>query len=1204
MPKTRAFPDGFSVIDDSRRGGSLEKPSTKDISQHQNMDQKSDEQVFINREVNSQEVTKKEVTNREAINQELDNQEIIDQEESTDQESVFLTSICEERRKELQKGPESFHQEILAYKKVANRIRPVATTLPEEFRIVRKIPSDPLANMPVLPTHPPEFTPGVRYTQERKDRMPVNKDNFLWPEEEKLVHHLIKVHEQGFAWSEEEKGKFSEEYFEPIVIPTIEHVPWVLKNIPIPRGSYDQVIKIIKDKTQAGVYEASNSSYRSRWFCVPKKDGKSLRLVHDLQPLNAVVIRDSALPPMVEQYAESFGGRACYGMFDLFVGFDQRALAPKSRDLTTFQTPLGTKRLTCIPMGYTNSVQIFHGDTTFILQDEIPTVTEPFIDDIPVKGPDSRYENEDGTYQTIPENPGIRRFVWEHLQNVNRVIQRIKHAGGTFSGLKSNICTASALVVGHRCTLEGRLPDETRVQKITDWPVCKNLTEVRGFLGTLGTIRIFIKDFAKHAKPLVQLTRKGVEFEFGEDQLLAMEILKELVRNCSAIKALDYSSDREVVLAVDSSWIAVGFILSQEGEDGKRYPSRFGSITWNETEQKYSQAKLELYGLFRALKAVKVYVVGVKNLVVEVDAKYIKGMINNPDIQPNAPINRWIAGILLFDFKLRHVSAKDHVAADGLSRRPRSPDDPEDEGDIEEWIDEAYAFSTECLNTYRKDITAKPSVDEKTGETFSIHMNNKKSHPRHDKTVLTSEILKIPRSPKAKEREEILSKIRSFLDNPVKIPGMTEPDFRKFVKKASEYFVLDKKLWKKDRLGRHKLIIDEEKRLGIIKQAHDDLGHKGVFTVRTRIGERFWWPSMDDDIKWYIKTCHECQMRLVKKISIPPTVANPHGLFRKVYIDTMLMPKAQGYRYIVHARCSLTSYPEWVMLRNENFKTIAKFIHDTLLCRWGAIEVIVTDNAPQYLQAADYLSDKHHIHHIKISPYNSKAQGPIERRHYDVREALIKAADGDESRWPEVAPSVFWAERITIQKSTGYSPFYMAHGVEPLLPFDLAEATYLAPSLDSLVSTEDLIATRAKMLQKRTQDLQRVREEVLKSRWESVRQLEKGKSKQPIDFNFKPGSLVIVRNSRFESTVSGKTKPRYFGPMIVIRRTKGGSYILGELDGTLSKLRFAAFRILPYYPRNLKAVPVTKFQDVSTEELEEKTHESGNRLDATDEEMN
>jgi hypothetical protein len=58
----------------------------------------------------------------------------------------------------------------------------------------------------------------------------------------------------------------------------------------------------------------------------------------------------------------------------------------------------------------------------------------------------------------------------------------------------------------------------------------------------------------------------------------------------------------------------------------------------------------------------------VKNLVVEVDAKYLKGMLNNPDIQPNTTINRWIAGILLFDFKLVHVPAIHHMAADGLSR--------------------------------------------------------------------------------------------------------------------------------------------------------------------------------------------------------------------------------------------------------------------------------------------------------------------------------------------------------------------------------------------------------------------------------------------------------------------------------------------------------------------------------------------------------
>jgi len=88
--------------------------------------------------------------------------------------------------------------------------------------------------------------------------------------------------------------------------------------------------------------------------------------VHDLQPLNSVVIKDVGLPPMVEQYTESFGGRGCYGVSDLMVGFDQRVLAPQSQDLTTFQSPLGTLQLTSIPMGYTNSIQIQHGDLTFL----------------------------------------------------------------------------------------------------------------------------------------------------------------------------------------------------------------------------------------------------------------------------------------------------------------------------------------------------------------------------------------------------------------------------------------------------------------------------------------------------------------------------------------------------------------------------------------------------------------------------------------------------------------------------------------------------------------------------------------------------------------------------------------------------------------------------------------------------------------------
>jgi hypothetical protein len=163
-----------------------------------------------------------------------------------------------------------------------------------------------------------------------------------------------------------------------------------------------------------------------------------------------------------------------------------------------------------LPMGWTNSVPIFHDDVTYILQEEIPEVMVPYIDDVPCRGPTTRYELPGGKYETIPENKGIRRFVMEHFENVNRVVHRMKYAGGTFSGHKSTICAAEITVVGHLCIYEGRKPETARVKVIDNWGPCKNLHDVRAFLGTIGVCRMFIENFAKKAEPINDLCKKGV----------------------------------------------------------------------------------------------------------------------------------------------------------------------------------------------------------------------------------------------------------------------------------------------------------------------------------------------------------------------------------------------------------------------------------------------------------------------------------------------------------------------------------------------------------------------------------------------------------------------------------------------------------------------------------------------------------------------
>ena len=119
---------------------------------------------------------------------------------------------------------------------------------------------------------------------------------------------------------------------------------------------------------------------------------------------------------------------------------------------------------------------------------------------------------------------------------------------------------------------------------------------------------------------------------------------------------------------MDTSYIAIGYVIAQDDPDKPkaRHPSHFGSMLLNPREAKYSQPELELYSLFQSLCTVRLWIIGISNLIIEVDAKYIKVMLNNPNIQPNVTINRWITGILLFDFMLKHIPGTSH-SPDGLS---------------------------------------------------------------------------------------------------------------------------------------------------------------------------------------------------------------------------------------------------------------------------------------------------------------------------------------------------------------------------------------------------------------------------------------------------------------------------------------------------------------------------------------------------------
>ena len=137
-----------------------------------------------------------------------------------------------------------------------------------------------------------------------------------------------------------------------------------------------------------------------------------------------------------------------------------------------------------------------------------------------------------------------------------------------------------------------------------------------------------------------------------------MQDLKDALEDAVPLGNIDYECDNLVVLAVDTSFKAVGYYIYQEGQSSKikKVFMKFGLITLNNREARVSQPKRELFRLRQALKVNEYLLIGCRKLIVETDAKYLHGMLNHPEMGPNATINCWIKKVLMFHFTIEHIN--------------------------------------------------------------------------------------------------------------------------------------------------------------------------------------------------------------------------------------------------------------------------------------------------------------------------------------------------------------------------------------------------------------------------------------------------------------------------------------------------------------------------------------------------------------------
>ena len=141
--------------------------------------------------------------------------------------------------------------------------------------------------------------------------------------------------------------------------------------------------------------------------------------------------------------------------------------------------------------------------------------------------------------------------------------------------------------LGHIVSAAGIGADPAKCQQVRDWPVPRDLHEVRSFVGLCSYYRRHIQGFTELAAPLYELATKGTDFEWTERRHEAFGQLKNALTS-GPILGIP-REDGLWYLDTDASDVGTGAVLSQVQDEEERVIAYVSKLLEG-SEQRYCTA--------------------------------------------------------------------------------------------------------------------------------------------------------------------------------------------------------------------------------------------------------------------------------------------------------------------------------------------------------------------------------------------------------------------------------------------------------------------------------------------------------------------------------------------------------------------------------------------------------------------------------------
>ena len=886
---------------------------------------------------------------------------------------------------------------------------------------------------------------------------------------------------------------------------------------PTPKGFEGEELSHLKEQLDAGVVVPSKSPWASAVVLVRKKD-QSVRWCVDYRRVNECSVKDAYPLPRTDMCLDCLSGAKLFSTLDLQSGYWQIKMDETDQEKTAFTTKYGLFEYTVMPFGLCNAPSTFQRTMELIFRGLQWQTLVIYLDDLIVFSPDDYAE---------------------HFRRLGSVLVRIGQAGLKLKPSKCDLLQREVLFLGHIVGQNGVQCNPDLIQKVKDWSEPTSVRQVQQFLGLCNYYRRFIYKYSDIAYPIVQLTRKGKEFDWSPECQRAFEALKAAL--CMA-PVLSFPTETGLyTLDTDASDVGLGAVLSQE-QDGNEKVIAYGSKTLSKEQRRYCTTRKELLAVVAFIKQFRHYLLG-REFRVRTDHSSLRWLCNFKE--PQGQLARWLEAMQQYNFTIEHRDGKKHQNADSLSRMPEHSEGicsrlpcggcPYCEKRAREWetfhrdIDDVVPLShvpLECravlTRATAKDAEASdPPTRFRWGPFLSHTVEELVRLQKEDPDLRVLHRWKDSQCPPQDEVAQFSPAVRSYYLNWENIVVEGGVLCQRPPQEASGTVKLQ-------------LLVPKVLRKTIQQHCHDNLfgGHLGVAKTLGKIHQRFSWYGMRLDVREHIRKCSVCGK--AQKPSKPYQAGL--GQYRVGYpldrigVDILgpLPLTSKGNKCVLVIGDYFTRWMEAYPLPDQTAGTVAHALVHRFIATFGCPLELHTDQGRNFESVLfQEVCRLLQISKTRATPYHPASNGLVERFNRTLSRMITSFIDKKPQHWDAYLPLLTPAYRSTIHPATGYTPNYLMFGREVTLPIDLLfPLPRGSAEMDETGYVQQLRGSREEAYRHARESLKRAAE-VQKRDFDTKIKLHQ----------YNLGDLVYRRNP-----AAKKFETAWVGPLVVTRRYSSRLY--------------------------------------------------------------